>query len=86
MAGVIPIQNVSAKSLDVCKEPSHNTDKTIKQVEAVIYELGERMPMERILDLKVPDELLDDRKGEIWSTDTLLGTLALDRGAFSALN
>lgn len=40
------------------------------------------MPMERILDLKMPDELLDDRKGEVWSTDTLLGTLALDRGAF----
>ncbi|KAK9897365.1 P-loop containing nucleoside triphosphate hydrolase protein [Cystobasidium minutum MCA 4210] len=56
----------------------------IQNVEAVIYELGERMPLEEILDLKMPGELLDDRKGEVWSTDTLLGTLALDRGFLTA--
>lgn len=38
------------------------------------------MPLERILDLRMPDELLDDNLGEVWSTDTLLGSLAIERG------
>lgn len=38
------------------------------------------MPLEKILDLKMPEELIDDKRGAIWSTDTLLATFALDRG------
>jgi hypothetical protein len=53
-------------------------------VESVVYELGERMPLERILDLKMPEEVMDDRLGEVWSTDSLLATLALDRGFLTA--
>lgn len=41
------------------------------------------MPLEKILDLNMPEELVDDRQGVVWSTDTLLATFALDRGRFN---
>lgn len=56
-----------------------------EKVEAVIHELGQRMPLEKILDLKMPEELYDERQGEVWSTDTLLATFALDRGELNSL-
>lgn len=87
MAGVIPIQNVSLPESLSLPQPLCHPEMTKlmpkcpgQKVEAVIHELGERMPLERILDLKMPEELVDERQGVVWSTDTLLATFALDRG------
>ena len=41
------------------------------QVESVIYDLGQRMPLEEVLELPAQDQ---------WSTDDLLSTFAIERG------
>jgi hypothetical protein len=42
----------------------------------VIYDLGQRMPLEDVLDLPSRDE---------WSTDDLLSIFAIERGAFRGI-
>lgn len=48
----------------------------IQNVEAVIHEVGQKMPLEEILQV----QKLEDAQGEEWSTDSLLSSLAVQRG------
>ena len=52
----------------------------IQNVEAVVYELGQRMPLEEILQV----EKLEEDREEMWSTDSLLAALAVQRGFLTA--
>lgn len=54
----------------------------IQNVEPVLYFIAQRMPLERILKLRHPDE--DDfsleEEGPKWTADELLSTYALNQG------
>lgn len=57
----------------------------VQNVEAVIHAVGEKMPLEIVLGVKVhEDEQAEE--GEKWSTDSLLTSLALQRGGSARSN
>lgn len=72
LSGIIPIQNVCGTRKEFLNVL---VAEHFDQVESVIYDLGQRMPLEDVLELPTREE---------WSTDDLLSTFAVERGEISA--